>query len=90
MTDRRYFWPIYAGLLGLVAALCFGSLRTHLLDTHDAQTFRDHERIATDFAFFLSPLRRSGRPGREPPPQKGKYPGRAAGKRTLTPIDQSS
>jgi tetratricopeptide (TPR) repeat protein len=64
LTDRRYFWPVYAGLLSLVAALCFGALRTHLLDTHDAETFRDHERIAADLALFFSPHKEqaSGRP----------------------------
>ena len=67
MIARRYIWPGYAGLLCLVAGLCFGNLRTHLLDTHDAETFRDHLRIQQDWTLFFSPDKEqaSGRPTAE-------------------------
>ena len=67
MIARRHFWPASAAFLGLVAALCFGNLRTHLLDTHDAETFRDHLQIQQDWTFFFSPdkAQASGRPTAE-------------------------
>ena len=67
MIARRHIWPASAAFLGLVAALCFGNLRTHLLDTHDAETFRDHLQIQQDWAFFFSPdkAQASGRPTAE-------------------------
>ena len=60
----RYAWPLYALLLIALAALLFAQIPTLGLDTHDAETFRDHNRIAADPAFFLSPDKEqaSGRP----------------------------
>ena len=64
LTARPYIWPGYAGLLCLIAGLCFGNLRTHLLDTHDAETFHDHLQIQQDWTFFFSADKQqaSGRP----------------------------
>ena len=64
MRDNRHIWAAYAGLLCLIAWFCFGDLRTHLLDAHDAETFRDHLRIQQDWTFFFSPDKEqaSGRP----------------------------
>ncbi len=60
----RYAWPLYALLLLALAALLFAQIPTLGLDTHDAETFRDHDRIAADPAFFFSPDKEqaSGRP----------------------------
>jgi len=48
----------------VISILCFASLRHHLLDTHDAETFQDHLRIDQDWTFFFSPdkTQASGRP----------------------------
>lgn len=64
LPDNRRTWIIYAVLLGSLAWLCFGGLRHHLLDTHDAQSFADHLRIDQDWTFFFSPdkTHASGRP----------------------------
>lgn len=45
-------------------AVCFGSLRDHLLDVHDHETFRDNVAIGEDFSFFFSPEKQqpTGRP----------------------------
>lgn len=60
----RYSWPLYALVLITLAGVFFADLRTLGLDTHDAETFRDHERIAADFSYFFSPDKEqaSGRP----------------------------
>ena len=57
-------WLAYGALSAVIAWLCFGDLRYHLLDSHDAEMFLDHERIAVDGAYFFSPakLQASGRP----------------------------
>lgn len=47
-------WLAYAGLVALLSTLCFSSVAGLLLDTHDDDTFRDHEQIAQDFTFFFS------------------------------------
>ena len=44
-ANRDFTWPLYAALLLALAWLCFGSLRHHLLDTHDAEMFLDHLQI---------------------------------------------
>ncbi|MGY8827091.1 MAG: tetratricopeptide repeat protein [Candidatus Latescibacterota bacterium] len=48
-------WLIYAILVAVLSSLCFASVTDLLLDTHDDDTFRDHERIVQDFSFFFSP-----------------------------------
>ena len=60
----RYTWPLYALLLLALAGLFFARIPTLGLDTHDAETFRDHDRIAADPAFFFSTEKEqaSGRP----------------------------
>jgi tetratricopeptide (TPR) repeat protein len=57
-------WLAYAGLLSLLSLLCFGSTPALLLDTHDAETFQDHLKIAQDWKSFFSPhkAQASGRP----------------------------
>ena len=57
-------WLAYIALVALLTALCFSGVADLGLDTHDADTFRDHERIARDFSFFFSPDKEqaSGRP----------------------------
>ena len=64
MNLARPIWPAYALGLCLIAALCFGNLHTHLLDTHDADSFSDHLQIQQDGTFFFSPdkAQASGRP----------------------------
>ena len=53
----------YTGLLCLTAWFCFGNLHTHLLDTHDAETFRAHLRLEQDLLFFSGEKEQaSGRP----------------------------
>ena len=44
-ANRDFTWPLYAALLLALAWLRFGSLRHHLLDTHDAEMFLDHLQI---------------------------------------------
>ena len=61
---KEHLWWSYVALLAAVAWLCFGNLRTHLLDTHDADSFADHLQIAEDWTFFFSDekAQASGRP----------------------------
>ncbi|MFT5089837.1 MAG: tetratricopeptide (TPR) repeat protein [Candidatus Latescibacterota bacterium] len=50
----RYF-PLYCSLLFcIVSWACFADLRHHLLDTHDADMFRDHISISQDWTHFFS------------------------------------
>ena len=65
MTNKCNFWLVYTGLLYLTAWLCFGNLHTHLLDTHDAETFSDHLRIEQDLFFFSA--KKSKRPAARSP-----------------------
>ena len=60
----RHIWPLYALLLSALAWVFFADVLTLGLDTHDVETFRDHERISEDFAYFFSPDKEqaSGRP----------------------------
>lgn len=46
VAATRRTWLVYAALVAVLAALCFASAADLLLDTHDDDTFRDHERIA--------------------------------------------
>ncbi len=47
-------WLLYLLLLAVLSGLFFADLADLGLDTHDAETFRDHERINADFSFFFS------------------------------------
>ena len=60
----RHIWPLYALLLSALTWVFFADVLTLGLDTHDTETFCDHERIAGDFAYFFSPAKEqaSGRP----------------------------
>ena len=64
LENPRLLWPGYVVVMCLVSAVCFGSLRDHLLDVHDHETFRDNAAIAEDFSFFFSPEKQqpTGRP----------------------------
>ena len=67
--NTRKTWLIYTCVLVALSSLCFGSLRNHLIDTHDDQTFRDNIALSQDFAYFFAPLEEkqlgSGRPAAE-------------------------
>ena len=64
LSNGRLVWPVYTGLVCLLSALCFGSLKDHLLDVHDYETFQDNVAIGEDFTFFFSPEKQqpTGRP----------------------------
>ena len=64
LQDRRFLWPAYILVICLLSALCFGSLKDHLLDVHDQETFQDNIAIGEDFSFFFSPEKQqpTGRP----------------------------
>ena len=64
LQERRFLWPAYILLICLLSALCFGSLKDHLLDVHDQETFQDNIAIGEDFSFFFSPEKQqpTGRP----------------------------
>ena len=64
LQDRRLVWPGYILVMCLLSALCFGSLKDHLLDVHDHETFQDNIAIGEDFSFFFSPEKQqpTGRP----------------------------
>lgn len=51
-------------LLCIFSWFCFADLRHHLLDTHDADMFRDHINISQDWTLFFSPDKEqaTGRP----------------------------
>lgn len=52
LTPRT--WVVYILLLGVLTWICFGSLRFHLLDMHDPDTFRDSAKVSSDFTYFFS------------------------------------
>ena len=52
-NEMRVFWA-YAGIVFALTWFCFGDLRHHLLDTHDAESFADHLLIAQDWQHFFS------------------------------------
>ena len=60
-------WLPFVIAIAACAWIYFGSLRDHLLDTHDAETFRDNVAISEDFTFFFSTAKEqpSGRPAAE-------------------------
>ena len=64
LKDRSSTWLLYIGLLCVVSAVCFGSLRHHYIYFHDDETFRDSVAISRDFSFFFSPEKEqlTGRP----------------------------
>lgn len=64
LQDRRLVWPGYILVMCLLSALFFGSLKDHLLDVHDHETFQDNIAIGEDFSFFFSPEKQqpTGRP----------------------------
>ncbi len=49
----------------VVSALCFGSLKDHLLDGDDHEAFRDNIAMAEDFSFFFSSYEKQ-QPGGRP------------------------
>ncbi len=64
LSNRRLVWPGYILLVFLLSALYFGSLKDHLLDVHDYETFQDNVAIGEDFSFFFSSEKQqpTGRP----------------------------
>ncbi len=54
LQERRFLWPAYILLICLLSALCFGSLKDHLLDMDDHEAFQDNIAMADDFSFFFS------------------------------------
>ena len=54
LASSRRIWIAYAGIACLLGWFCFGDLRHHLLETHDADNFRDNARISQDWTFFFS------------------------------------
>ncbi len=47
-----FYYALFYCALGIVT---FASLRHHLIDTHDVETFGDHMAISENFSFFFSP-----------------------------------
>ncbi len=45
LAPSRRLCLAYAGIACLLGWFCFGDLRHHLLETHDADNFRDKARI---------------------------------------------
>ena len=64
LNNKGLVWPGYILLVCLLSAVCFGSLKDHLLDVHDYETFQDNVAIGEDFTFFFSPEKQqpTGRP----------------------------
>ena len=60
-------WLPFVVAVGACGWIYFGALADHLLDTHDAETFRDNIAISNDFSFFFSAEKEvaSGRPAAE-------------------------
>ena len=54
-AKERRLWGYYFALVLSLATLCFGDLRFHQLNTHDADSFADHLRIEQDGRYFFSP-----------------------------------
>ena len=54
LTSTHRTWATYTLLLATLTWVCFGSLRFHLLETHDFETFRDNAKVSADFAYFFS------------------------------------
>ena len=64
LNDRRVTWLGYFFLSVMLSWLCFSSLRHHLLDVPDADSFADHLLIDQDWTVFFSldKTQASGRP----------------------------
>jgi len=64
LKNKPFTWVMYIGLVCVLSWVCFGSLRHHLLNTHDDEIFRDNIAISEDFRFFFSPQKEqlTGRP----------------------------
>lgn len=64
LRGERRMWLYYSALYLGLGLVCFASLRHHLTDTHDAETFGNHAAISANFTFLFSPNRAaaSGRP----------------------------
>ena len=64
LSNKGLVWAGYSLLVILLSAVCFGSLKDHLLDVHDYETFQDNIAIGENFAFFFSPEKNqpTGRP----------------------------
>jgi tetratricopeptide (TPR) repeat protein len=64
LRDELRVWLYYATFYFGIGLVCFASLRHHLTDTHDAETFGNHAVISANFTFLFSPNRAaaSGRP----------------------------
>ncbi len=64
LYKKTYTLPAYFAVVLLLSALCFGSLKDHLLFTHDDEIQQDYPRLNADPAFFFSPDKAtvSGRP----------------------------
>ena len=54
LRSQRLLWPGYVVAMCVVSALCFGTLRDHLLDMDDHEAFRDNIAMAEDVSFFFS------------------------------------
>ena len=55
--NPRTQWILYVLIVLALTVLFFADLRTHLLDTHDIETFRDNLAISEDFAYLFSPYK---------------------------------
>ena len=64
MQNRFLIWPGYICLVGLLSALYFGSLKSHLLSMDDHDAFQDNIAIGEDLTYFFSSQKQqpSGRP----------------------------
>ena len=56
LQDSRITWIAYATILVVLSFLYFGSLKNHLMDTHDDQTLRDNIVLSEDFSYFFAPV----------------------------------
>ena len=54
IQNTRRVWLAYTAFVVLLSALCFTGTTELLLDTHDTETFRDHERIELNILFFFA------------------------------------
>jgi len=55
LCGERRIWLYFAIFYFGLGLFCFASLRHHLIDTHDAETFGEHAAISADFFFIFSP-----------------------------------
>ena len=64
LQKQHLLWSAYILLMGLLAGICFGSVKDLGLNMHDRETFHDNEVIGEDFSYFFSLEKRhpSGRP----------------------------